>query len=78
VNDEYVNLIKSASVLLTGSKRRKFIAEVVNTICNGNTRSSEEIFGWSRITAAKGIDEENNNYTIKDKFHLRGKKKLNT
>ena len=50
-------LIKMAAKALTGHKRRLFIAEVTDTLCEGNVRRSEERFGWGRATAAKGLRE---------------------
>src|SRR6266513_1494868 len=50
-------LIAKADIELTGHKRRQFIAEVTLTLCEGNARRSEERFGWSRVTAEKGLRE---------------------
>lgn len=50
-------LIVIAAKELTGHKRRLFIAEVTLMLCDGNTRQSEERFGWGRATAEKGIRE---------------------
>jgi hypothetical protein len=50
-------LIAKAAIELTGHKRRRFIAEVTLTLCEGNARRSEQRFGWSRVTAEKGMRE---------------------
>lgn len=50
-------LIAKAASELTGHKRRLFIAEVTLTLCEGKARRSEERFGWSRVTAEKGLRE---------------------
>jgi len=50
-------LIAMAALELTGHKRRRFVAEVTLALCEGNARQSEERFGWSRVTAEKGLRE---------------------
>jgi hypothetical protein len=55
--EESDRLIAMAAKELTGHKRRLFIAEVTATLCAGNTRRSEERFGWGRATAEKGLRE---------------------
>jgi len=50
-------LIAMAAIELTGYKRRRFVAEVTLALCEGNARQSEERFGWSRVTAEKGMRE---------------------
>ena len=50
-------LLVVAAKQLTGHQRRLFIAEVTLSLCGGNTRQSEERFGWGRATAEKGIRE---------------------
>ena len=50
-------LIALAAVELTGHKRRQFVAEVTLALCDGNSRRSEERFGWSRVTVEKGLRE---------------------
>ena len=50
-------LIALAAVELTGQKRRQFVAEVTLALCDGSARRSEERFGWSRVTAEKGMRE---------------------
>jgi Rhodopirellula transposase DDE domain len=55
--EESDRLLVIAAKQLKGHKRRLFIAEVVLSLCGGNTRQSEERFGWGRATAEKGIRE---------------------
>ena len=50
-------LIALAAIELTGHKRRQFVAEVTLVLCDGIARRSEERFGWSRVTAEKGLRE---------------------
>jgi hypothetical protein len=55
--EESDRLIVVAAKELAGYKRRLFIAEVTLSLCGGNTRQSEERFGWGRATAEKGLRE---------------------
>ena len=55
--ETYRGLIRSAARRLTGYERRQYIAEVTQTLCAGNPRQSERLFGWSRDTAAVGLAE---------------------
>jgi hypothetical protein len=48
-------LLLSAAKQLKGHSRRKFLAEVCTTLCDGSTRKTEARFGWGRETVAKGL-----------------------
>jgi hypothetical protein len=61
-------LIAKAAIELTGHKRRLFIAEVTLTLCEGNARRSEERFGWSRVTAEKGLRERTSGIRCLENF----------
>ena len=50
-------LLLSAARQLKGHSRRKFLAEVCTTLCDGSTRKTEARFGWGRETVAKGLCE---------------------
>ncbi len=50
-------LLLSAAKQLKGHSRRKFLAEVCTTLCDGSTRKTEARFGWGRETVAKGLCE---------------------
>jgi hypothetical protein len=69
--DERDRLIVIAAKELTGHKRRLFIAEVTLTLCDGNTRQSEERFGWGRATAEKGIRERASGIRCLENFAAR-------
>jgi hypothetical protein len=73
--DDYETLIVTAAKALTGYKRRRFIAQVTERLCNGNARQSEERFGWGRATAAKGMRERANRSRCPDRFTDRGRKR---
>ena len=50
-------LLRTAAKELTGWKRRVFIGDVTEQLCDGNARRSERRFGWGRETAEKGMKE---------------------
>lgn len=50
-------LLVSAANQLRGSDRRRFLAEVCETLCDGNSRQAEYRFGWGRETIEKGMVE---------------------
>jgi hypothetical protein len=64
-------LIAVAATALTGHKRRLFVAEVTLTLCAGNARRSEERFGWSRVTAEKGMRERASGIRCLENFAAR-------
>lgn len=64
-------LLALAARALTGHKRRRFVAEVTLTLCDGNARRSEERFGWSRGTAEKGMRERASGIRCLENFAAR-------
>ena len=50
-------LLIAAAKQLRGSSRRMFLAEVCETLCEGNSRRTESRFGWGRETVEKGMTE---------------------
>jgi hypothetical protein len=64
-------LIARAARELTGHKRRRFVAEVTLALCEGNARRSEERFGWSRVTAQKGMREQASGIRCLENFAAR-------
>jgi hypothetical protein len=65
------SLIAMAALELTGHKRRRFVAEVTLALCQGNARRSEERFGWSRVTAEKGMRERASGIRCLENFAAR-------
>jgi len=51
-------LLVAAASQMRGIKRRLFLAEVCQKLCDGNPRRTERRFGWGRETVAKGIEEQ--------------------
>lgn len=71
----YHHLIRSAARRLTGHARRLFIAEVTQSLCGGNPRRSEHLFGWSRQTAAVGLHESEQGIRCVENFQARGRQR---
>jgi len=51
-------LLVGAASRMSGIERRMFLAEVCQSLCDGNTRQAERRFGWGRNTIAQGIEEQ--------------------
>jgi Rhodopirellula transposase DDE domain len=73
--EDYDGLMVTAAKALSGHKRRQFIAEVTLRLCNGNTRASEERFGWGRDTAAKGLRERATGIRCLENFAAKGRQR---
>ena len=60
-------LLVSAAKQLKGRSRRRFLAEVCTTLCDGSPRKAEARFGWGREAVAKGLcdPEESNSASAK-------------
>jgi hypothetical protein len=54
----YIPLLKLAFKLLKGTDKRYFIAEVSESLFNGNARLTESTFGFGRKVVALGINEK--------------------
>jgi hypothetical protein len=50
-------LLKVAAAKMSGTVRRRFLAEVCERLCDGNFRQAEYRFGWGRETIKKGQAE---------------------
>jgi len=50
-------LLILAASQMRGTQRRRFLSEVCERLCDGNSRRAEERFGWGRETIAKGTAE---------------------
>lgn len=50
-------LLISAARKMKGAERRGFLADVCDTLCEGNARQAEYRFGWGRQTIEKGMAE---------------------
>ena len=73
MEEQYHHLLRSAARRLTGYQRRLFIAEVSVALCDGNARASEEMFGWGRETAQKGLLELKSGEPCSENFVARAR-----
>lgn len=75
LTDSGITAIKRAAELLTGSKKRRYIAEISQQFLEGNARKTERTFGWGRRTVAKGLRELALGILCIDHYSGRGNKK---
>jgi len=75
LTDSGITAIKRAAELLTGSKKRRYIAEISQSFLEGNARKTERTFGWGRKTVLKGLHELELDIQCIDHYSGRGNKK---
>lgn len=75
MEDAVDTLLLSAAKQLKGRSRRKFLAEVCTTLCDGSTRKTEARFGWGRETVAKGLREPAKSKTTSAEKSRRGRQR---
>ncbi len=75
LTDTSIAMFKKAAKLLTGAKRRIYLAEVALEFLDGNTRETERVFGWGRETVEKGLHELESGIRCIDNYSARGNKK---
>lgn len=75
LTDVGILMIRKAAKLLTGSKKRQYIAEVAIEFLDGNARKAERVFGWGRETVEKGLHELHSGVQCVDNYTARGNKK---
>lgn len=66
--------IDHAARLLTGAKKRKYMAEITSEFFEGNTRQAERELGWGRATIEKGLRELATGIECMDNYSARGNK----
>lgn len=66
--------IDRAARLLTGAKKRKYMAEITLEFFEGNTRQAEREWGWGRATIEKGLRELATGIECVDNYSARGNK----
>ena len=66
--------IDHAARLLTGVKKRKYMAEITLEFFEGNTRQAESELGWGRVTIEKGLRELATGIECVDNYSARGNK----
>lgn len=65
-------VLRAAGRLLTGHRRRAFLAQVTDTFFGGSARQSESHFGWNRDTVAQGQKERQSAIICLENVHARG------
>lgn len=68
-------LLVSASKQLKGRSRRRFLAEVCTTLCDGSPRKAEARFGWGREAVAKGLCDPEESKSTSAKKLRRGRQR---
>ena len=69
------SLLVSASKQLKGRSRRRFLAEVCTTLCDGSPRKAEARFGWGREAVAKGLCDPEESKSASAKKSRRGRQR---
>ena len=75
LTDAGIAMIKKAARLLTGPKKRQYIAEIAVAFSDGNARKTERIFGWGREAVEKGVRELESGVQCVDNYSARGNKR---
>ncbi len=75
LTDPTIAAIKKAAKLLTGIKKRQYIAEISLEFLDGKPRKTEQVFGWCRKTVEKGLRELETGVQCVDNYSARGNKR---
>jgi hypothetical protein len=76
LTDSSISAIKKAAKLLTGVKKRRYIAEISLEFLDGKPRETERVFGWWRETVKKALRELESGIQCMDNYSARGKKRI--
>ena len=68
--------LRAAGRLLTGPKRRAFLAQVTDAFFGGSARRAESHLGWNRGTIAQGQKERQSGLVCLGDFHARGNRPI--
>ena len=60
---------------LSGYKRRRFMAQVVESMLDSSPMRAEKELGWNRVTLAKALNEYRGGFCFIDHYHLRGRRR---
>ena len=66
LTEAMVKTIKEAAKKMTGASRRAFEAQATLDYLGGDPRLAETVFGWSRKTVSKGLEELRTGVVIPD------------
>jgi len=75
LTDDLKAVFIATAKALTGSARRRFMAQVVKLLGKGGQRRAEKELGWSRKTIRKGRKELESGFACEDAFSARGRKR---
>jgi len=64
LTEAMVVTIKAAAMKMTGANRREFEAQATLDYLGGDSRLAETVFGWSRKTVSKGLEELRRRVTL--------------
>ncbi len=67
LTESMVATIKAAAKKMTGANRREFEAQAALDYLGGDPRLAETVFGWSRKTVSKGLEELRRGSVIPDR-----------
>jgi hypothetical protein len=73
-----ITSFKIALKLLTGYKRRDYVASLSKTYFDSSPRKTERALGVSRTIVKKGLKEQSLGIVCIENFSLRGRKKKKT
>jgi transposase len=74
--DSIKKVLKEAARVLTGAKRREFIAKQTQELFEGSARKAESEMGWGRETVNKGLHELETGIQCVDNYGARGRKRI--
>ena len=72
---EIRNMLNETRANLSGYKRRRFMAQVVETMLDSSPMRAEKELGWNRNTLSKALDEYRGGFCYINRYHLRGRKR---
>jgi len=75
ITPEIRNWLNATKKHLKGYAQRAFMAEAVESFCEGKAQRAEQEFGWNRKTLQKALKEKAGQFCYVDQRHLSGRKK---
>lgn len=75
ISNELKNTLNETRANLGGYQRRHFMAQIVESLCGGNTRRAASELGWDRKTLSKALGELRGGFCYLEHYAKRGRKK---
>jgi hypothetical protein len=69
------NTLNETQAILSGYKRRNFMAQIVKSMFEEKPTWAENMLGWNRKTLRKALAEWEGKFCYIDPYHKRGRKK---